>query len=113
MSLYEHFKIRLQNLLLVQHVRALPKMDDWSALLNSISSKDAECRKFTQIFEAENQITRHHELKDGLIEQNLRMDMMTLDIKKVNEQTGLLLSQAEYEGKCVPISEKNYEAANH
>lgn len=38
---------------LAQYVRAIPKLDDWNGLLEGISKVDAECRKFTQIFDSE------------------------------------------------------------
>lgn len=38
---------------LAQYVRAIPKLDNWSGLLEEISAVDAECRNFTQIFDSE------------------------------------------------------------
>ena len=53
-------------------LRALPKLDDWKGMIESIREKDAVCRKMTRIFDTQNQRLVNFRLQ-SLAERNDEM----------------------------------------
>ncbi|RAH74903.1 uncharacterized protein BO66DRAFT_69619 [Aspergillus aculeatinus CBS 121060] len=81
---------------IVQYARAVPKVDDWSTLLQDIMDADAECRKFTRIFDSEEHRVRHWELKDILDQQDQQMEMLSRQIGDIHVQSEALFSHADW-----------------
>ncbi|KAJ5642154.1 hypothetical protein N7490_006154 [Penicillium lividum] len=77
---------------LVRYARAIPKVDDWNKLLQDIVNLDAECRNFTQIFDFEEQTTRHWELKEILDQQDQQMEQVSFQISHIKEQSEALIN---------------------
>ncbi|KAJ5721536.1 uncharacterized protein N7483_009470 [Penicillium malachiteum] len=77
---------------LVQYARAIPKVDDWNTLLQDIVNLDAECRKFTQIFDSEEQTDRYWELKDILEQQDQQMEQVSFDLSHIKDQNEALIN---------------------
>ncbi|KAJ5764963.1 hypothetical protein N7520_004522 [Penicillium odoratum] len=77
---------------LVQYARAIPKVDDWNKLLQDIVNLDAECRKFTQIFDFEEQSAQHWELKKILEQQDQQMEQVLFQISHIKEQSEALIN---------------------
>lgn len=74
-------------------------MDDWKALLQEIMSKDADCRKYTEIFDAEDQVLRHGELEIILSQLNTHMDAINRRTQEALEQNQKLAYLKEQKGE--------------
>ncbi|CAG8345569.1 unnamed protein product [Penicillium salamii] len=90
---------------LVQYARALPKIDNWNSLLQGIVNLDVECRKFTQIFDSEEQTARHWELKEILDQQDQQMEQVSLHMSHMREQNETLIHENDRRG--------TYQAREH
>ncbi|KAJ5481902.1 hypothetical protein N7475_000714 [Penicillium sp. IBT 31633x] len=98
---------------ILQYARAIPRLDEWEKLLEDILRVDAECRKFTQIFDSQGivkslnpdqsihslarteQMTQHHELKDILEEQDQQMEIVSRQLDGLYEQTQEHIDRAD------------------
>ncbi|KAJ5724453.1 hypothetical protein N7493_006181 [Penicillium malachiteum] len=78
---------------LSQYARAIPRIDDWNKLLQDIVDLDADCRKFTQIFDFEEQTARHWELKEILKQQDEQMEQVSFQMSHIREQTEALINE--------------------
>ena len=55
-------------------LRALPKMDDWDAMLRNVQVKDAACKAFTQIFDSQERRLTDTKLQNILSRQDEMME---------------------------------------
>ena len=55
-------------------LRALPKMDDWDAMLRNVRVKDAACKAFTQIFDSRERRLTDTKLQNILSQQDEKME---------------------------------------
>ncbi|KAJ5717884.1 hypothetical protein N7488_003530 [Penicillium malachiteum] len=78
---------------LAQYARAIPRIDDWNKLLQDIVDLDAECRKFTRIFDFEEQTARHWELKGILDQQDQRMEQISFRMSRIREQNEAFINE--------------------
>ncbi|KAJ5634581.1 hypothetical protein N7528_002423 [Penicillium herquei] len=80
---------------LAQYARAIPRIDDWNKLLQDIVDLDAECRKFTQIFDFQEQTARHWELKEILDQQDQQMEQISFQMSHIREQNEALINEVD------------------